>query len=167
MRHAYICAPFATLTLHRGEVLTPTINTRRACTLGAEAATTHYLPVVCVHPMILAGVYGSDDVPADREIGTRLTAVLAEQVGGIIGGELWILAYVDKIGRLFATPGMRGEIRAFLNGVMEREFEGRIHVWTWEGEEGDASEDSGLVEIANFEVDGHPDCPELRAILDF
>lgn len=121
----YVAAPFAA-----AEGLSVEDNVARAVALGALATAEGYAPLV-VHPAVEAGVYGSDDVPADRANGLRCTQGLAELVGSG-AGQLWIL--VRPSGRL--SFGCEAEKEAFLYGLRRvREgalLDDHIHLFRWE-----------------------------------
>lgn len=104
MTLVYIAAPY---TAHPG--LTTTENIVRAHTLARHALSLGYAPIV-IHGAIQAGVYGNDDVPAERAIGIETACAIAAGVGRA-GGELWALML--PYGAM--SDGVDRERRAYLD----------------------------------------------------
>lgn len=99
----YIAAPFAPC-----DGLSAEENTARAQMLADRYRAAGYR-VVCVHPDILAGRYGDDADPVQREAGMRRTLALVVEVA-LAGG---VLACLHKPGG-GPSSGMRMELAAYL-----------------------------------------------------
>lgn len=99
----YIAAPFAPC-----DGLTAAENTARAEALANRYRAAGYR-VVCVHPDILAGRYGDDADPIQREAGMRRTMAIVADVARSGG----ILACLHKPSG-GPSPGMRAETATYL-----------------------------------------------------
>lgn len=117
-RPVYIAAPFAA-----GDGLTVSDNVRRAVLLGMRYKRRGYR-VVCVHPDILAGRYGDDSDPAQREAGMVRTLALCEEVARS-GGRLAVLQRPS--GGL--SSGTARELELFLSIAPYS----KVDVWRWQG----------------------------------
>ncbi len=110
-RLVYIAGPFAGDTAE---------NTRRAVAIS-RYATIQGLSPICVHPGILAGAYGDDAVPEERERGLAAVVSIVREVAKA-GGTLWVLLRDDRS----MSAGTRREWDAFADAG------GRAVVsWTW------------------------------------
>ncbi len=109
---AYIAGPFA------GDVAR---NTARACALSRWAVANGYAPV-CVHPGVVAGAYGDDNDPAERERGLAVCVALVGLVARRFGVMLVIL-------RDDGTPssGTAREVEAWRNW----RFDNDLTMRTW------------------------------------
>lgn len=93
-------------------------NVWRAERLAAVARSHGHAPV-CIHRAILAGMYGDDNDPTERDRGVALACAIAEAIGKA-GGELWIL--LTPTGQISA--GCAREASAFASVC-----EGRVRMW--------------------------------------
>ena len=121
----YVSGPFAGKIVlgeddkNESILLTPEENTRIASDFARQLAEHCSGPIFCPHGDILAGKYGSDDNPEDREKGLRIceNAAYSAALGGgtmhvlLLGWEM-----IDGIKKHYLSSGMRREIRAFYRG---------------------------------------------------
>ena len=82
-------------------------HVKRANKIARAALEAGYAPIL-VHNDVRAGVFGSDDVDADRERGLRACVATGEAVARA-GGELWLLLLPDGT----ASHGCHTERAAF------------------------------------------------------
>jgi hypothetical protein len=99
----YIAAPFAP-----NEGLSIEENVARAVALAARAVEEGLAPIL-VHREVALGLYGRDEIPAERARGLALTRRLAEVVGSVQGA-LWVLELPS--GNL--SSGCEGEVEVFM-----------------------------------------------------
>lgn len=117
-RLAYIAAPYGAPTPEgRAE------NTRRAVALAALAVAWGRAPI-CVHPLIEAGAFGDDALPADRARGLACCEAYVEMVAQA-GGELWLLLGDGG----WISDGCRRELEAWKRLVGDA----RVRRYTYDG----------------------------------
>jgi hypothetical protein len=81
MKVIYIAGPFAGQTQE---------NTRRANHISRLATRNGYAPIA-PHSGILLGAYGKDEIPEEREMGSRATLGILKAVAEMSESELWII----------------------------------------------------------------------------
>lgn len=103
MNPVYIAAPFGAPTQELRA-----LNTGRAVLLARAAYIDRLLPV-CQHPLILAGVFGDDETPAQRRRGMAASLEALGLVQRHTGGRLWVLEVAAGV----VSDGTQQEIRSW------------------------------------------------------
>lgn len=101
-------------------------NVRRAVHLARWSVERGYAPM-CAHPGVAAGMYGREEVPAERERGLRICEALAADVARS-GGAMFVILRDDGT----ASQGVAREVRAYF-AATATDAAPRVVGCTWQG----------------------------------